>query len=203
MSKVRKLFIKKEAKAPMNDVESISVENGVIVSQKKFQDLRSVLITSDELIKIHNIKPGDLRENIFIEDFDIFTLESGDVLRVGEVDIQITFYCEPCKNMSHIGDIKTLDGKRGVLGVFLNDGVVNVGDKVEIIAKNKYENIPYAWQDRIAWYLETKVKDKITASELLTKCGVFPSLIRVLPQTLEKHNMKNKEKVVFVTHERC
>lgn len=181
----------------MELVKTIRIQDQSIVGQKLSQPFRSVLITSESLLKRWKIQPGSLRENIVIDDIDISNMESGDVVQIGGVKIRITFNCEPCKKMLHVASIKELTGKRGVLGQFLNDGQIYVGDEVRVIEKKKYEPIPNEYYRRIAWYLNTKVTTTIMATELLWNCGVAPGLIRVLPQILEKYKIMGKDKVRF------
>lgn len=181
----------------MSPVNSIVIQNLHISGQKQSQPFRSVLITSKTLLEYWNIRPGSLRENIVVDDIDISELDSGDIIQIGKVQIRVTFNCEPCKKMLHVASVKELTGKRGVLGDFLNDGKISIGNNVQITEKKRYEPIPSEYFARIAWYLDEKVTGTIMATELLWNCGVAPGLIRVLPQVLAKHQIPGKNKVIF------
>ena len=197
---VTQLFIKPATDALIQSVGSLPVQNLQIVGQKKSQPLRSMLLMTEDLENYWDVKAGSFRENIVLKNFDLFSLSSGDEIMIGDVKIRITFRCEPCKKMVHIATVEKLKGKRGILGEFLNDGEILVGDECVILTKKKFEEIPYEYYERIAWYLDAKVNTTIKASELLWNCGVAPGLVRVLPQIMEKHVMKGRSKVVFVSH---
>ncbi|MFA6602832.1 MAG: MOSC domain-containing protein [Candidatus Shapirobacteria bacterium] len=195
--KVTHLFIKKQTDSEMNLVESLTVVDLQIVGQKVSQPLRSVLITSKSLLDYWKIKPGVFRENVVIDDIDISELQSGDEIKIGEVRIRITFNCEPCGKVAHIASAGKLKKKRGVLGVFLNDGNFCIGDKLSWVQKNKHEQIPDEHFDRIKWYLKEKVTGHILAKDLLWNCGVAPGMIRALPRILDKHEIRGKDKVKY------
>ncbi len=199
---VTHLLTKPETKAQMLKVEEVLISNLEIVGQKKSQPFRTVLLVSKELLERWSVNVGEFRENIVIENFELATLNSGDEIQIGEVKVRVTFFCEPCKNMSHISTVENLKMKRGVLGEFLNDGTIKLNDSFVLLEKKKYEEIPYEYYDRISWYLNSKITGKINAYDLLWNSGVAPGLIRVLGKIMEKHKIKGRERVVFVTHEK-
>ncbi len=195
--KVSHLLIKPETNSEMVECDLITINNLQIVGQKLSQPLRSVLITSKSLLDYWDIKPGALRENIVVDDINISELQSGDVVQAGGVQIRITFNCEPCGKVVHIANVSEMVKKRGMLGSFLNDGLIHVGDNFSVVEKNKYEQIPDEYYSRIAWYLDKKVVGTIMATDLLWNCGVAPGLIRALSRIMEKHHMQGKDKVIF------
>lgn len=192
------LLIKPKINSEMVLSQSINIKDLEIVGQKRSQPFRSVLIISKSLLNYWNIKLGSLRENIVVDDINISELQSGDVVQAGGVQIRITFNCEPCGKVAHIANVSEMVKKRGMLGSFLNDGLIHVGDNFSVVEKKKYEQIPDEYYSRIAWYLDKKVVGTIMATDLLWNCGVAPGLIRALSRIMEKHHMQGKDKVIFV-----
>ena len=99
---------------------------------------RQVLLTALDTLRCFYLNLGDLRENIVIGGFDIDQVPSGSVLRIGSsATVRLTFHCEVCKYIStlSIKPIKSLEGRRGFLGVVLQGGAIEVGDPVGVLAE--------------------------------------------------------------------
>ncbi len=109
--------------------------------------LRALLIYPKEMYdKLQtegwSVFPGDLGENIttggiFYENFGI-----NSIWRVGEIKIQISEVCSPCKNLRFIPSIgmkvkefvQTLVGRRGWYAKVLEEGTIKKGDLVERVS---------------------------------------------------------------------
>ena len=53
----------------------------------------------------HNIKPGDLGENITTVGIDLINLPKGTILKIGlEAEVEITGLREPCKQIKDFQD---------------------------------------------------------------------------------------------------
>ncbi len=97
---------------PKRPIPTASVEaNGITVDRQR--DLRyhggperALCIYSLEQIEAlraegHPIEPGTTGENITTAGIDLFSLAPGARLKLGpEVEIEITSYCAPCKNIA-------------------------------------------------------------------------------------------------------
>src|SRR5437016_9934124 len=67
--------------------------------------LRHVLLVSRSTLVEFRLCPGDLRENILVDDSeigDLHSLPSGTVLNISGVAIRLTMHCEPCGRLAHI-----------------------------------------------------------------------------------------------------
>lgn len=168
-----------------------------ISGNKPYSPLRQVLITAQSDIAALGYLPGELRENIVVDFPRLHDLVSGSVLGVGPALIQLTFHCEPCSRIPARGNVKSLLHRRGVLGKFLNEGVIRIGDEVGVAGRVD-EYIPYAASERIAWFLE-KHRRPIGAAQLLFEVGLPPSYARALPAILRKLPSIEEDCVIFAS----
>lgn len=125
MGVVQHLFIKRRRK----DVMSPSSEIHLLKRQGVEGDIngestspRQVLLTSKKDLAQFSIPPGELRENITLDKIDSFAFKPGAKISfTGGAQIRLTFYCEPCKRVSHlVGFLNDIQQKRGILGVVLD-----------------------------------------------------------------------------------
>lgn len=107
----------------------------------------AVLILSTDVLDALNIEgwpvnPGDLGENLTLTNIDYSIMRLGDMLSIGEVRLEISLICDPCKNLNnlpYVGKekgilfIKTLMKRRGWYARVLRAGEVTTGDKVTLI----------------------------------------------------------------------
>jgi len=168
-----------------------------IAETKRYSPLRQVLITASSDIAELDYLPGELHENIVVDFSRLQDLASGSVLAVGAALIQLTFHCEPCSVIQKYGSLKPLIHRRGVLGKFLNAGVIEIGDKV-FVTTRKEEFIPYDAKERIAWFL-LKQKEPVSAARLLFEIGLPAGYARALPAILRKLPFLPSDRVVFAS----
>ncbi len=90
----------------------------------------------DKMVSTYpDLHPGDFAENIMTEGLELFTLPIGTVLRVGEVEFEVTQIGKEC----HKGcEIRNLVGdcvmpREGIFGIVLKEGTVYPEDEIEII----------------------------------------------------------------------
>jgi hypothetical protein len=74
--------------------------------------------------------------------------------------------------------------KRGVLGSFLNEGTISVGNRFSV-TEQKLEEIPYAVSDRIRWFLKTR-GPSAAAIDLVHGIGLPASSASAVPGLLRK-----------------
>ncbi|RMG30118.1 MAG: MOSC domain-containing protein [Methanobacteriota archaeon] len=105
---------------------------------------RAVLILTKEIIDDLNregwpVGIGHLGENLTLESVQSSELDVGTELCVGEVQLQITELCQPCRtlaNLNYVGQervdefITTLKGRRGWYARVLRPGKIRKGDPV-------------------------------------------------------------------------
>ena len=89
------------------------------------------------------VKSGDLGENIMLEGVNYSDFAPKKKYRIGKVEIEISFVCDPCmtlQNLPYIGKkninsfIKTLMGRRGWYAKVLKAGIIQKGDPLTIIS---------------------------------------------------------------------
>ena len=164
------------------------------------QPLRQVLIVPTQSLTQFSLKPGDLRENIVIDGIDLHNLESGTVIQIGSVRIRLTFHCEPCRKVVDIVNLRKITHKRGVLGNFLNNGVIKVGDAV-LVGDKSFDAIPYRIDDRIKWYLDKQDKP-VPVSKLALDIGLSNSYCRAIPNIVRNREDIRKELILYESNSR-
>lgn len=85
-----------------------------------------------------NVRPGDMGENIATLGVPYNEMQPGKQYRIGEVEIQISEACTPCKNLYEIvGEgqgpkfLKALLNRRGWYARVLKEGAIRPGDSIE------------------------------------------------------------------------
>lgn len=149
---------------------------------------RQVLIVRYEDILDLSIKPGELRENIVVtgiefENFipgSLLTFESGAAIR-------LTFHCEPCKRIAHLVEsLNSIQGKRGILGVVIKSGKIQVGSTFQFQA-NKFPALSENPYERFLNFIIKIPSGKVvTYKQIIKGMGVDNSYLRAIPTYLKK-----------------
>jgi alkylated DNA nucleotide flippase Atl1 len=155
---------------------------------------RQILLVSYETMAAFRLNCGDLRENIVIRNFDLDRLPSGTLLQIGDsAVVRLTFRCEVCKYISTlpVRSIKFLEGRRGYLGIILQDGIVRPNDKVKIVF-GRFRSVPERFYDRFLWIIEQIPTGKvITYSQLLRILGGSQPYFRIIPAFIKRASSTN------------
>ena len=86
-----------------------------------------------------SVKPGDLGENLTVAGISHSEFSPGQEYKAGEVVMEISFECEPCRNLSvlpYVGEakinvfIKTLLNRRGWYARVIKPGTIKPGDLI-------------------------------------------------------------------------
>jgi hypothetical protein len=181
---VTNLYIKRKHGAALEEVPTFAFGKDGISAGVACAPFRQVLIASRPILIDCGLKPGDLRENVLLEDDGLYDLPSGAVVRLGLALIRLTFHCEPCKQILKLIAFDQIVHRRGVFGCFLNEGTISLGDRL-VVMEQKFEPIPYAVKERIRWFL-SKGKAPAAARQLIHAIGLPPSYARAMPRLLEK-----------------
>ncbi|MEH2247975.1 MGMT family protein [Nostoc sp.] len=154
---------------------------------------RQVLIVRYEDILDLSINPGELRENIVVKgrEFDNFipgtllNFESGAAIR-------LTFHCEPCKRIAHLVEsLKGIQGKRGILGVVIKSGKIQVGSNFQVQA-NKFPALSENPYERFLNFIIKIPSGKVvTYKQIIKGIGVNNSYLRAIPTYLKKTSAAN------------
>ena len=185
------LFTKVKPGSAMVELKTLNLRGGYGIEEDVNADPlspRQVLIVRYEDIFDLSIKPGELRENIVVTgiEFDNFipgsllTFESGAAIR-------LTFHCEPCKRIAHLVEsLKSIQGKRGILGVVIKSGKIQVGSNFQVQA-NKFPALSENPYERFLNFIIKIPSGKVvTYKQIIKGMGVDNSYLRAIPTYLKK-----------------
>jgi alkylated DNA nucleotide flippase Atl1 len=190
------LFIKYKQGSELRQVDELSLKEGYGIAEDINANPispRQVLVVRHEDIIELAISAGELRENIVIAGITSDNFSSGSLITFdGGAAIRLTFHCEPCKRIAHLVDsLKTLQYKRGMLGVIIKSGLIRVGNNFQIqpaqfpvLSENPYER----FLDFIVKVPPGKI---VTYKHILTAIGVDKSYMRAIPTYLKKTSADN------------
>jgi alkylated DNA nucleotide flippase Atl1 len=185
------LFTKVESRSAMVELKTLNLKAGYGIEEDiNVEPIspRQVLIVRYEDILDLSIQPGELRENIVVAgvEFDNFipgsllTFESGAAIR-------LTFHCEPCKRIAHlVKSLKSIQGKRGILGVVIKSGKIQVSSNFQVqadkflgLSENPYERF-------LNFIIKIPSGKVVTYKQIIKGIGVDNSYLRAIPTYLKK-----------------
>jgi MOSC domain-containing protein YiiM len=136
MGTVANLFIKPKPGEHMTAVaHAIAVTGKGLEGDASYgKRKRQVLLVDSETLSEFELKPGDVRENVTLVDFELAQLSPNDQLMVGEILLAVTGPCEPCSLMDELrpGLRSDIKGRRGVLATVVRGGELKVGDPISL-----------------------------------------------------------------------
>jgi alkylated DNA nucleotide flippase Atl1 len=149
---------------------------------------RQLLIVRYEDILDLSIKPGELRENIVVTGIEFDNFIPGSLLKFESgAEIRLTFHCEPCKRIAYLVEsLKSIQGKRGILGVVIKSGKIQVGSNFQMQA-NKFPALsenPY--QRFLNFIIKIPTGKVVTYKQIIKGIGVDNSYLRAIPIYLKK-----------------
>jgi len=136
MAKVQNLFRAPKKHFPMEELSRVrALDNTGFegCTHGRHGRTRQVLLVDRETLEAMNLQPGMIRENITTDGLNVNGLQIGQLLRVGEAQLEVSAVCTPCDQMEVIrpGLRKELWGRRGMLCRVLEGGVIRRGDSIE------------------------------------------------------------------------
>jgi len=141
MGEVAHLFICLVHRFPMKAVESVeAIENkgfrGCIHGRPGSK--RQVCLMDKETLDKFKLAPGEIKENVTVRGIDFQKLGIGQELQLGGAKLRITIPCDPCNRMDEIrmGLQEELRGQRGWLCRVIETGMIQMGDKIEVLEPN-------------------------------------------------------------------
>ncbi len=198
--RVLKLFIKPKVGLPIVESDRLQFEQGYGIQDDRRAQVgspRQVLIVDQNTLQQFDLQPGDLRENIVVST-GLETLDSGQVLQIGEARIRLTFLCEPCAYLETLqpGLAKQIRERRGWLGIVVKSGAIAVGDAVTLTS----DRFPPLANDAKSRFHELMARiphgKVITTRNLVLALGVtkahyrvFPTFIKKAPSSLPVHRI--------------
>lgn len=96
--------------------------------------IRQALLIDSETLTELELNPGDVRENVTLEGFELTKLFPHDRLTVGGILLAVTGPCEPCWKLDELrpGLSTEIEGRRGVLATVIRGGELKVGDPISL-----------------------------------------------------------------------
>ncbi|MEA5602321.1 MGMT family protein [Nostoc sp. UHCC 0252] len=188
---VTHLFTKVKPRSAMVELNTLNLKVGYGIEEDINADSispRQVLIVRYEDILDLSIQPGELRENIVVAGIEFDNFIPGSLLRFeGGAAIRLTFHCEPCKRIAHlVQSLKSIQGKRGILGVIIKSGKIQVGsnfqvqaDKFLALSENPYERF-------LNFIIKIPSGKVVTYKQIVKGIGVDNSYLRAIPTYLKK-----------------
>lgn len=202
--KIEHLFYKSNKDSLYQPSKTIElVENQGISGDLHFAygNLRHLLIVSQETLDKFNLNPGDLRENLVI-DQSINKLKSGQVIQIGQnAKARITFHCEPCYKLEKLqkGLSKKLGLERGIFGFIINSGEIEIDDKITI-TDQKFPVFSDVAKERFTQFIKNIPTGKvIKTSDLVLGLGVARAYYRVLPSYMKNNPDLPVHRIVSVS----
>ena len=111
------------------------------LKKKNTLDMAIMILSMDIINQLQlegwPVRPGDLGENLTLDNVNYNSLKPGNKYKIGNVELQISFICAPCKkleNLKYVGlskigsFIKTLKNRRGWYCKVLKEGIIKGGD---------------------------------------------------------------------------
>ena len=114
---------------------------------------RQVLLATSRAAASIGVEPGQLQENIHINEPSSWPPPSGSVIRIGDTcELRVTFNCEPCTTGAKHAGIEPPEkfkkvlcrdwertACRGLLATVLTGGVIHPKDRVTVLPAPRYE----------------------------------------------------------------
>ncbi len=190
---VRSLFVKMERGAPMTDSSDAGIHLDCRLGVRGDYQAgplgpRQVLLVAGEGLDLLGLGDHALRANIVTRGIALEMLESGTLLDVGPAaQVRLTHRCEVCARigkMAGVAKLRTLNGKRGYLGVVTRTGDVALGDAIRI-APERYNAVPDHVLERLLWVIRQIPHGRVLPYDLLVRVGGAPrGYLRALPRAI-------------------
>ena len=139
MPRVQNLFRAPKRHLPMEElfeVHAVTNDGFEGCAHARSGQKRQVLLVDRETLEAMDLQPGIIRENITTDGLNVNSLRIGQLLRVGEAQLEVSEVCHPCNLMEAIrpGLRKELWGRRGMLCRVREGGVIRRGDSIDKIS---------------------------------------------------------------------
>src|ERR1700692_2671285 len=152
MAKILHIFRAPKKRLPMEEIEEARVIANLglegCAHGRPGDGPRQVLRVDRETLEAMDLRPGIVRENITTDGIDVNSLAQNQVLRIGEVRLQVREICHPCDQLEKIrpGLRREMRGRRGMLCQVLEGGIIRGGDTIEKISPAA--SLPFAEDSR-------------------------------------------------------
>ena len=140
MAKILHIFRAPKKRLPMEEIEEARMITNVgpegCAHARPGGGPRQVLLVDRETLEAMELQPGIVRENITTDGIDVNSLVQNQLLRIGEVRLEVSEICHPCDQLERIrpGLRREMRGRRGMLCRVLEGGMIRRGDAIERVA---------------------------------------------------------------------
>ena len=140
MAKILHIFRALKKRLPMEEIEEVRVIVNLglegCAHGRPGGGPRQMLLVDRETLEAMDLRPGIVRENITTDGIDVNSLAQNQVLRVGEVRLQVSEICHPCDQLEKIrpGLSREMRGRRGMLCRVLEGGIIRRGETIEKVS---------------------------------------------------------------------
>jgi MOSC domain-containing protein YiiM len=152
MAKILHIFRAPKKSLPMEEIEEARMITNVgpegCAHARPGGGPRQVLLVDRETLEAMELQPGIVRENITTDGIDVNSLVQNQLLRIGEVRLEVSEICHPCDQLERIrpGLRREMRGRRGMLCRVLEGGMIRRGDAIEKVAPAA--TLPFAEDSR-------------------------------------------------------
>jgi alkylated DNA nucleotide flippase Atl1 len=149
---------------------------------------RQILVTLASQLDALVLAPGALSENLVLAGADIKDFRPGSAIVCGDVELHLTMYCEPCKQISALVDnLAAVVKRRGILGVVVRGGALHVGDTVALVP-GRYPPLPKSVQQKFIEVVTAIPPGRVLRYRDVTLAmGVDDSFVRALPGYIKRN----------------
>jgi len=193
---IEHLFLKPATNPVLIPTNTLHINTSGVQGNIMQHPWKQLLLLPRDTLDAFAIQAGQLKEDLVVHTpFNLHELPSGTVIQIGMVKLRLTFHCEPCSKIKHLGNIKHLLHRRGYHSQVLTGGQIQLGDTVELLTE-RYEAIPYSLADRIKWYLD-KYPAPIFVSDLVSAIGLSSSYCRAVPNSIRRRTDIDKNLIRY------
>ena len=152
---------------------------------------RQVLVTLASQLDELALAPGALSENLVLAGAELKDFRPGSAIVCGDVELRLTMYCEPCKQIAPlVGNLAAVVERRGILGVVVRGGALQVGDAATLIP-GRYPPLPESVQQKFVDVVTAIPPGRVLRyRDVALAMGVDDSFVRALPGYI-KRNLHN------------
>lgn len=196
---VEQLFLKPIGSNALVITQLLRIETAGVVDNSIQHRWKQLLLLPRDTLDTFGLQAGQLKEDIVVNPtFDLHDLPSGSVIQIGPVKLRLTFHCEPCSKIKHLGNLKKLVHRRGYHSQILKGGDIKLGDTIKLLTE-RHEAIPYAFADRIKWYLD-QYPTPILVADLVKAIGLSSSYCRAVPNIIRHRLDIDKSLILYKKH---
>ncbi|HWW73053.1 MAG TPA: MOSC domain-containing protein, partial [Duganella sp.] len=123
---------------------------------------RQILVTVASELAALSLPAGALRENLVISTAEAAHFKPGGALiGAGGLEIRLTMYCEPCKQLLPlVAGLAGMIGRRGILGVVVGGGQLQRGQALEMIP-GRHPALPESPYQKFLDFIPTIPRGKV------------------------------------------